>query len=480
MGSFAHISVFLFLLSAPAFALGCNPGTSECVDTYSFHTCTEQAIWGDTISCLAGQSCINGVCESPIGCNPGTSECVGGSSYRTCNNYAVWDPERQCPSGYLCSGGQCYNPYPKQCDYPGQTRCNPSDSGEVQTCNGNYQWEHKQNCDYGCQNGYCRTCRPGNTRCSGTYTYQTCNNDASWGSDTRCNSNLVCDGGSCVVDPSLRCTSISSFRCSPGNTMVLQQCGNNYQWGDFTYCSLGCSSGACKVCNYGDKKCKDSQTYINCGIGGQWGGETSCPTGYFCYSGSCQVPSGSQCSAKGSYRCSPDNPLMVQICNVNNIYSDYQQCSYGCVNGACAECKSGTSVCVGTSATKACGANGQYGAPQNCASGYACTDGSCQKTSVCNDGQRTCTSGNVYICQSGQWELYLACSTDSECTVAQGTAFCQQKAAPAPAPTPTPSPSPTPTPAPSGDSGLATAAAIVVALGVIGGAGYYFIAKKKD
>jgi len=476
MRHFAQLLAFLILFSAPAFALGCNPGTSECVDSTSFHTCTEHAIWGEAVSCTAGEQCVDGQCEAPLGCMPGTSECVGASSYHVCSNYALWGPETNCQSGYLCSGGQCYNPMPKQCDYPGQTRCNPSDSGEVQICNGNFQWEHKQACDYGCQNGYCLNCRPGNTRCSGTYTYQTCSNDgSSWGGDTRCPNSLICDGGSCIVNPSIKCSSIGAYRCSPDSSSTLQRCGNNYQWSDYTYCSMGCSSGACKVCNYGEKKCKDSSTYLNCGSGGQWGGETSCPTGYFCFSGSCQVPSGSQCSSQGAYRCSPDNPSMVQVCNNNYIYSDYQLCSQGCINGVCADCKPGTTICVGTSATKECGANGKYGAPQNCVQGYACTDGSCVKTAVCTEGQRSCMSNNVYACQAGQWALYLSCPTDSSCKESQGTAYCEAK----PQPAPTPEPTPTPSPEQNGGDG-AMAVLGLAALVVVGGAGYYLFLRKKD
>jgi len=474
----AQLSIFLFLLSAPAFALGCNPGEVECVDNYSFHECNEYALWGDTISCLAGQECISGICEMKLGCSPGVRECVGAASYKVCNNYAIWDPEAPCPSGQLCSNGACYSPFPKQCDYSGQIRCNPSDSDEVQMCNGNFQWEHKQTCDYGCQNGYCRSCRPNMARCTGTYTYQSCNSDGTWGSEGRCQVNYVCDAGNCIISPSLKCTSIGSYRCSPDSASTLQQCRSNYQWSDYTYCPLGCSSGACKVCNYGDRKCKVGNTYINCGVGGQWGGETSCPTGYFCYAGSCQVPSGSQCSTQGAMRCSPSDTSMIQICSANGVYADYQVCSYGCINGVCADCKAGTSVCSGSSAVKTCGANGRYSVPQNCASGYACSNGNCIQTAVCSEGQRSCMSNNVYTCKDGQWAIYLTCPSSSSCVESQGTAYCEAKAAPAPTPSPQPIPSPSPTP--EKDSGIGTAALALGAVAIIGGAAYFMFIRKKD
>jgi len=481
----AQLSVFLFLMAAPVFALGCNPGDVECVDNYSFHECNEYALWGDTVTCLAGQTCINGACESPIGCNPGASECLSSTSYRTCSNYAIWNPEAQCPSGHLCANGACYNPFPKQCDYPGQVRCNPNDITDIQSCNGNYQWEHKQTCDYGCQSGYCRTCRPGMSRCTGTYTYQSCNSDATWGSEGRCQSNYVCDGGNCIVSPSLQCSSVGAYRCSPDGSSVLQKCGGNYMWADSTYCPLGCSSGSCKVCTYGDRKCKDSYTYLNCGVNGQWSGETSCPTGYFCFSGSCQVPTGSQCSSQGAMRCSPSNTNMMQICSNNYVYADYQLCSQGCINGACADCKPGTSICSGTSASKTCGADGKYGALQNCAAGYSCTDGNCVQSSVCVEGQKSCSANSVYLCKNGQWMAYLSCPSGSNCVTSDGTSYCEAKAVPAPAPSPSPFPSPSPTPSPQADNGLlglgmiGGAVAAVAGIGVIAGVGYFMLTRKK-
>jgi len=477
----AQLLVILFLMAAPAFALGCNPGSVECVGTSSFHTCTEYALWGDTISCLAGQECINGICEMRLGCSPGARECVDSTSYKVCNGYALWDPAVSCPSGQLCSSGTCYSPFPKQCDYSGQLRCNPNDVTEVQVCNSNYQWAHQQTCDYGCSNGYCRTCRPGMARCTGSYTYQSCNSDGTWGSEGRCQSNYICDSGNCIISPSLQCSNVGAFRCSPDGSSVLQRCGSNYMWSASTYCPMGCGSGACKICTYGDKKCKDSSTYLNCGANGQWSGETSCPTGYFCFSGSCQVPSGNQCSSQGAMRCSPSNANMVQICSNNYVYTDYQLCSQGCMDGACADCKTGTSVCSGAAATKTCGANGKYGAQQNCASGYSCTDGNCVQSAVCVEGRKSCASNNVYLCQNGQWAEYLTCPSSSNCVTADGASYCEATPVPAPNPSPTPSPSPEP----QKDNGLfglgmiGGAVAAVVGIGAVAGAGYFLLMRKK-
>jgi len=172
---------------------------------------------------------------------------------------------------------------------------------------------------------------------------------------------------------------------------------------------------------------------------------------------------------------------MVQICNNNYIYADYQLCSQGCINGACADCKPGTSVCAGAAATKVCGADGKYGAQQNCATGYACTDGNCVQASVCLEGQKSCASNNVYICQGGQWAEYLTCPSGSNCVTSGGSSYCEAT----PVPAPTPSPTPAPAPEPQKDSGLfglgmiGGAVAAVVGIGVIAGAGYFLLMRKK-
>lgn len=402
--------------------MGCNPGASECVDSTSFHICTEYAIWGEPVSCLAGQSCVNGACEMRLGCNPGERECIDDSSYHVCGEHAIWNPAQPCLSYQSCSEGRCL-PEP-QCSQYQQTRCAPNDQNKIEICNSQHQWETYRTCDYGCSSGYCRACRPGDTRCADSYRYQTCDSSGQWGSDYSCGNNMVCRSGSCVISPFAQCSRVGDLRCSPQNINTLQRCGENYQWSDFSFCPMGCFSAACRVCSTGELHCRDSQTYQKCTDNGQWGYDTSCPTGFFCFLGSCQAPTGNQCSKIGDKRCSPSNSNTLQQCGNNYVYQDYMACPEGCINGVCAECKPGTSLCSGATTYRTCTKYGQLSNEQSCASGYICDSGSCVARPQCENGQRSCISDSVYSCVDGQWQLLFHCPFDNDCKESSGTAYC--------------------------------------------------------
>gem|GEM_PF-1336611 len=479
------VLISLSLFAGTAYALGCNPGTSECYNDSAYHSCDEHALWGDPVDCPSGSSCVLGACEAPIGCKPGTRECTSSSTYHVCNGYALWDPETQCNPGWTCENGQCMAPKPTpQCSTPGQTRCAPDGSNIVQVCNGNLQWQTQQTCDYGCVSGYCKTCSPSATRCSDRTHYQTCNSDGTWGGSYYCGQDNICQGGSCVPDPSTRCQSIGSVRCSPSNSNMLQKCGANYIWGDFQVCQLGCFYNACRVCSTGDKSCRDSETYYVCNSQGQWGLATSCPDGYVCFLGSCQAPSGNQCSSVGQKRCSPTTPSMTQICGSNYVYMDYVECGQGCSNGECMACQPGSTACADSASYKSCNGNGQYSSPIPCAAGQSCSNGQCVKAIVCSEGARQCAGNTVQVCSGGQWTTYTNCPSDSTCTELQGTAYCKANPAPAPSPSPTPTPTPSPTPEPQKSGGVSgmNMVELALALGVIvviGGAGYYLFTRPR-
>lgn len=463
-----------FFIAAP-YSLGCNPGTSECFNETAYHACNGYSLWDTPVDCEAGQSCILGACEAPIGCQPGTRECVTYESYHICGSRAIWEPEQQCSPGWSCQSGQCIPPSPPpQCSTPGQTRCAPDGSNTVQVCNGNLQWETQRACDYGCTNGYCRNCRQGSTRCSDNTHYQTCNSDGTWGGDSYCGKNNVCQGGSCMPDPATNCQNIGAVRCSSSNTNMLQKCNNNYLWADYQVCQMGCFYNACRTCSTGERACRDTESFYMCDDHGQWGLVTSCPTGYVCFLGSCQVPTDSQCSAIGQKRCSPANAAMTQICGNNYVYVDYVKCSQGCASGECMVCQPGTTYCADSSSYKSCDKNGQFTAPVPCPAGQSCSDGKCAPASVCAESSRQCVGGMIEVCKGGQWAAYTSCPSGSICTEAQGTAYCKETA-----PAPSPQPTPTPSPDPQKDSSVLTVAAIL-AIMAIAGAGYYLLTRKKE
>ncbi len=419
------IGLFVILLASFVFSLGCNPGTSECVTEDSYHTCTDMALWNETVQCDLGTTCFEGICSAPIGCKPGTSECVSSTTYHTCSDYALWNPEQTCPSGGTCSGGQCS--VPKECNNYQQTRCNPSGNGELQTCNAQYKWEHLQWCSYGCNGDTCRVCTSGQSRCQGGDSYQVCQSDGRWSPIINCGLGYTCFKDKCVANSDY-CATPGQYRCSPDDSMESQKCSNNYVWQDYQYCSNACYAGHCVACTYGQTNCIDSQTYVGCTSNGQWGPQTKCNSGYTCITGKCQVAPANACSVKSQTRCSPSNGNMLQQCD-GTQYNDYMQCAEGCVNGDCAQCTPNTKVCAGALAYRTCTLNGKLSDPINCPSGYTCDNsGDCVATPQCTDGQRNCVSDTIYNCANKTWELYYQCPPDSTCKETQGTAICEKTA----------------------------------------------------
>ncbi|MDD5096578.1 MAG: hypothetical protein PHY95_03635 [Candidatus ainarchaeum sp.] len=413
--------VIFGMLLSPAFAqLGCNPGTSECIDSTSYHVCTDYAVWGDAQHCGQDEECSDGQCMERLGCQPGTSECLSSNSYRVCGEHAIWNPTQYCSSGQTCSGGTC-QPVP-QCSYKDK-RCSPTDGNEIQQCNSQGQWANWRHCSYGCSNGACKDCRRGDTQCYDDTHYQVCDSDGEWGRKKSCGSGYVCESGDCVQSAHTSCSTSGQTRCSPASVYELQRCSAGY-WKDYTYCSDGCAYGMCVQCGTGNKQCVDSSHYQTCNSQGQWGSFTSCPSGQVCTGGSCHAPSGDECATPGAKRCSPTDANMIQQCGDNNAYVDYLQCAQGCLNSQCAECEAGTTACAGATSYREC-SNGHLSDPIECAAGYTCDNGACIATPVCTDGQRNCVSNNVYSCTGSQWHLLLQCPTDNDCVESAGTAYCK-------------------------------------------------------
>ncbi len=475
MGKLLSLLIVLGMLLSPAFAqedgvmLGCNPGTRECIDEGSYHVCTEYAVWGEAQYCDEGQSCVNGECIAPLGCNPGTRECVDSTSYHVCGSRGVWDPVQYCGSGQTCVDGHC-TPVP-ECKYH-ETRCSPTDGHEVQICNSQGQWQDYRHCSYGCSNGACMDCHPGDKQCYDDTHYQKCDSDGEWGSRRSCGSGYVCDSGECIQSAYGPCSRTGATRCSPDSQMELQKCSSSGYWKDYIYCPMGCANDMCVQCSTGNTQCVDSTHYQTCGSLGQWGASVACPAGQVCSVNKCQAPSGDECATQGIKRCSPTNSNMLQQCNENNVYVDYLQCDQGCINGQCAECDPGTTVCSGATSYRECSAGGHLSDPIDCASGYTCDNGVCEATAVCTDGQRNCISDTIYSCVGGQWELLFHCPSDNNCVESEGTAYCQpeQPAQPTEPTEPT-------EPTAGGLTGLemALGAAVVV----LGGALVYFLFLRK-
>ncbi|VVB58345.1 Uncharacterised protein [Candidatus Anstonella stagnisolia] len=473
MKNFVLVAILLLAFSfSLSFAqLGCNPGTTECYNTTAYRTCNAQALWDAPVSCGLDAVCSNGACQQMMGCQPGAKECTSDSTYRICNTYALWNPDATCPSGTTCKSGSCA-PLP-QCSQ-GQARCSPTDANMQQICNADLQWQNSRSCSYGCVSGTCRSCYPGSTQCSDNTHYERCGSDGTWGTDTYCGTNYVCQGGSCILNPAFNCNNVGTYRCSPSDSSTLQRCNSNMLWADYQSCQYGCQNSACRACISGQVKCMDGFTYYSC-VAGQWGAPTSCPYGYTCQNGACLTDPGTSCSTRGQTRCSPSDSTKVQTCSQNYVYLDTQTCSLGCIGGTCAQCAQGSAYCSSSTSYRTCLPNGQLSDPVNCSAGSSCENsGQCVAEPQCTQGQRNCVANTIYTCTNGQWQTFLLCPQGTSCIEQQSTALCQPDAVPTPAPAPTPEPSPAPASKELGSFG----AYFAIAAAVLAIAAYYFYTKK--
>ncbi len=243
--------------------------------------------WVPGFQCSPGSSCDRGECLSNVpdagvisdgGCLGncpflGASQCVGSGGFQFClnlNGCLMWAPPLPCPPGSTCTQGLCA-PSPdgggcsNQCQFPGQSQCTGSSSGE--TCsfdpNGCLVWQA-----------------------------------------FACASTEVCSGGSCV----------SAADAGPENVggacSTDQDCGGGFciTQAPGGYCSQFCSSTQpCPTGSICSGVAGPGLCFSSCFPVGT--GQANCRTDYVCYGiagGIClpacqfvQCPPGTSCSDAG-------------------------------------------------------------------------------------------------------------------------------------------------------------------------------------
>ena len=143
-------------------ASGCNGGVpQQCALAAS--GCF--ALQDDT-ACSAGQVCGHGTCQASCTdlCPAGTSQCSGSAAVQVCGSYGTapctaWSPATACPAGQTCANGVCQSPACADDCEPGATECQ---AGSLLACTGQkaggcHTWGTPTPCMAGqvCQAGGC-------------------------------------------------------------------------------------------------------------------------------------------------------------------------------------------------------------------------------------------------------------------------------------------------------------------------------------
>lgn len=196
--------------------------------------------------------------------------------------------------------------------------------------------------------------------------------------------------------------------CTIGQTVCngnqVQACDGK-KWVNGKFCTLGCNSGICNVCDPGATRCTGSG--IETCIGTGWMPTTSCS--YTCFQGACA----DQLCEPGALLCDQDGN--VTKCGDNGVeWVAEETCDLGCTDGVCDACTEDTMSCEGKT-TRLC-VDGQWEAEDECPNG--CALGVCTE---CQPGARQCSDHDAgtfaQVCDgTGHWV------DDTECS--GSTPFC--------------------------------------------------------
>ena len=394
-------------------ACSCISGTAYCEDTTAKNCKDGQ--W-KTTTCGQNKSCaMIGDEAKCIECESGT-KCKDKGDIMTCQNNA-WSAATPCSDGMSCTGGA------------GNAKC---------------------------------VCTKGQAVCDSDKTkIKKCKADGTYGNAESCGSDKHCEG----VAGSAVCTS-NQMECAPGAKQCdgnnLKTCNSKGKWETLT-CEKGCSDMKCNECNdgedyYTDENELNHETAVNC-VKHKWI-TTDCYPNLsvkrddlkkaICTGGVCTVGGPVYCEGAGleRYRCTndpmyPNDPAydhsetiyfpdglcecddptekkdhyltrcdpadgreVLQWCNINGEWEDYQTC-YFCQNDICyPDCPPGEKKCDGGIA-KSCTPNGVW-EENACQTGCNPKSGTCYPE--CKPGTKQCFDNVLKTCiNSGEWNLGKTC-----------------------------------------------------------------------
>ncbi|HVZ33417.1 MAG TPA: hypothetical protein VG963_13385 [Polyangiaceae bacterium] len=399
----------------------CSPGQHQCTPEGTLQICNADQSDFDTV-----QDCPGGAafCDASGGscrqtpCNVGDTQCNGAQVVSCRSDRTGFDPVpgKLCATPQLCGpdpNGQatCTNPicFPNQFQCAGSQpqKCN---AGETAFANFGPACLRAELCSVTRQR--CDFCFPSRRECTPDLTAsRTCNADGnSFGPLTFCPLGCIASTGACQgcnvgqytcqngqlsvcgdgfsftpLGRSADCSGGNRVSCS-GNTVTMTPCG-----------ALGCNSArnTCNSCSPGQRQCADTHNFQTCGNDGTFGAAQSCGDGLLC------AGAGQCACTPGQPSCSGDT---LTVCNPAGT---------GLVAGA---------RCSGTGSNVLRTCSGGVLTTNTCTSSALCaaaTDATCPG---CTEGERTCVSGQPFVCTGGTRVPATPCDSGFSC---EGAGLCR-------------------------------------------------------
>ncbi len=356
---------------AGACSEGCTPGEYRC-DGERLQVCNEAGTGFTTEMTCQSSALCNTARRDCVECEAGEYQC-NGLQLQQCSSAHDWDLVESCASAALCSVSQrsCLSP---GCPQAGTYSC---DGSILRQCPRNLtEWVVREDCEAAAL----------------------CN-----ARDGRCNTG-------CATADAVRCVGQQLQRCAADRTgwVVEEVCEEGWLCNEAdATCDRTCPAVP-YACQLGvPVACVPTETG-----GAEWiaTGEP-CATPELCHAdntrASCSVP---ECGAPGDedyFRCNPDNPQLVEVCNAGRTgYVPARTCPTGSVcdadgsrltgNAQCDICTPGAHRCNGAELQQ-CASDGQsYYTVRNCPSAdfcYAAEDGSAGYCYVCAESDQQCQGG---------------------------------------------------------------------------------------
>ncbi|MBO4351063.1 MAG: hypothetical protein J6A01_08990 [Proteobacteria bacterium] len=375
------------------------------------------------------QGCANNACTAAVGCTYLGAKCSDDAkAVLSCINGI----ESSQPCEYGCQNGACKTQTEEtdKCTYEGN-KCSEDLTQVVQCDNGTETIV--ETCDNGCENGECKktevppSCDYQGTQCNENMTAVVKCEDGEETIVEPCEKG--CENGACKTDPvdpdqcdfkGLQCDNDINVvvECKNGTVTVVETCDD------------GCQNGKCikgevpAQCNFKGTRCNEAMdAVVKC----EDGEETIVDTcDYLCENAKCIDPDPTVCDFTGK-QCR-DNEVVK--CDKDQHFVVVEECIEGCTNGACDKVACPASVnpsCFDAKTILECDAATKQMKKTACKDNKLCVNGECFEDSelVSCNFESSCTADNTAIrkCDNGK-ASYEVCPNKTSCSDDSGTPEC--------------------------------------------------------